>query len=76
MEGNCTYIRLLCNGEKMCLAVVCGNQVFSQIILSTSLGFSDIIVLKNYPSISSISNMSVSHMNTTAELVTIFIITC
>ena len=76
MEGNCTYIRLLCNGEKMCLAVVCGSQVFSQIILPTSLGFSDVIVLKNCPSISSISNMSVSHMNTTAELVTILIITC
>ena len=41
-----------------------------KIILPTSLAFSDVIVLKNCPSISSISNMSVSHMNTTAQLVT------
>ena len=47
-----------------------------KIILPTSLGFSDVIVLKNCPSVSSISNMSVSHMNTTAQLVTILIITC
>ena len=47
-----------------------------KIILPTSLAFSDVIVLKNCPSMSSISNMSVSHMNTTAQLVTILIITC
>ena len=34
-----------------------------KIILPTSLGFSDVIVLKNCPSISSISNMSGSHVN-------------
>ena len=46
------------------------DKLIHKIILPTSLGFSDVIVLKNCHSISSISNMSVSHINTTAKLVT------